>query len=414
MRRRLSWLLIVCLIIACVGCGKATQKNDKDIEGRQSNKETSENSFNEDKYDVQVEPHPSGCECCIPKVNENDSDAKKIQLTIWVPSAEMNVIKSLCWRFDNAHTEYDFDFVYKEIDDTDIYSKISSGDTMDADIFYFTNDQLSQLVESEYIMELSQEVYERVEEKHDSRAVESCMVDEKLYAIPYTVEMMYLFYNKNLFTEEEVKNLDTMMVKDIMNCDYNFSMLMDDGWNVASYYVGGGCSMPEADGTFSSDWTTDRGVAIADYLDSLVSNSRFYKCENVDDIIDLLADGKCASICADYKNYKEIREALGNNYEVCELPQFTYDYKGEKVTSNMASFGTYKSIGINKNTKYPAQVALLTEYLTGETAGDYRIKVYSATPTYKALIDVIRGDKYEDPVVRAGVNHMSKVIVKPT
>ena len=46
---------------------------------------------------------------------------------------------------------------------------------------------------------------------------------ELVYAIPFSPNSFFMYYNKDMYTEDEVKSLETMMAKDLGEDVYNFS-----------------------------------------------------------------------------------------------------------------------------------------------------------------------------------------------
>ena len=49
------------------------------------------------------------------------------------------------------------------------------------------------------------------------------LVDRVSYAVPFTPNSWFMYYDKSMYTEEEGKSLDTMMAKDLGACIKNFS-----------------------------------------------------------------------------------------------------------------------------------------------------------------------------------------------
>lgn len=352
----------------------------------------------------------------VDEVVENNSDAEVIELRVWAPTDEQVILQTLCERFDGIHPEYDITFIYEEVEEPNAYTQISKDTDLAADVFYFANDQLSNLVEGNYIMAMPEKIQQRVEENFDAAAVDSCKVDGKLYSIPFTANVWYLFYNKSMFTEDEVKDLDVMMAKDIEGVDYNFSIPLNNGWYINGFFLGGGCTLfgPNGDDPTQCDWASDRGVAIVNYLNGLMATGKMYKDDGNADTIGLLKEGTCASFCTGSWKARDIKEALGENYGAVKLPQFTYDYNGEKVTKSIAPFGDYKSIGVKKDTAYPAAAAQLAEFLTGDWAQEQRLAARSISPTYKTIMELAIEGKYDDPAVKAGVDQTSTVVPRPT
>lgn len=365
--------------------------------------------------DIETTPVIPGNEIEAPENVVNNDDAKKIELKVWAPTEEHMILKVLCMMFDGAHPEYDITFFFEEYSEADVYNYISKDKENAGDVFYFANDQLPYLVKDGYIMALPEEgaVRSAVEENIYKDALETCKVDEVLYSIPFTSNAWYLFYNKSMFTEDEVNSLDIMMSKDIEGCDYNFAMPMNNGWYLGGFFLGGGCTLfgENGDDPSKCDWASDRGVAIVKYLNSIVASGKFYNDNGTGDAIALLAEGKCASFATGAWNSMNIKEALGDNFGVVKLPMFSYEVNGEIMSKEITPFNDYKSIGIKSNTKYPEEALLLAEFLTGAYAQEVRAKARALSPTHKAVIE--RVDVYGDPVIKAGVEQMSTVVNRP-
>ena len=444
MKRIISLLLVLCLTLCCcVGCEDKVRQKEEERED--SSKEESKDKSNESKVaafieekideimaenqngnenddknvnvDDNREPTPMipNDKIEVPQLLENRPDAKKVELKVWAPTEEHMIVKVLCEMFDGAHPEYDITFFLEEYSEADVYNEISKDKENAADVFYFANDQLPYLVEGGYIMPFPEvgTVRSGVEENIDKDALESCKVDGVLYSVPFTSNAWYLFYNKSMFTENEIKDLNVMMTKDIAGCDYNFAMPMNNGWYLGGFFLGGGCTLFGEDGTDSSkcDWASDRGVAIVKYLNGIVASGKFYNDSGTGDAIALLAEGKCASFATGIWNSVRIKDALGDNYGVAKLPKFSYELNGEVMSKDITPFDDYKSIGIKYDTEYPVEAVMLTEFLTGAYAQEIRVKARSLAPTHKTVIEKV--DIYGDPAVKAGIEQMSAVVKRP-
>ncbi len=347
-----------------------------------------------------------------PEQFENNADAKKVELKVWAPIEEQKILKDLCTIFDGNHPEYDITFTLEECAEPDAQKTVSTDIEKAADVFYFANDQLTTLKEGGYLLELSPQIKERVEANLDPAAVASCVIDDTLYSVPFTANLWFMFYNTSMFTEDEVKDLNKIIEKKIDGVNYNISIPINDGWYIGGFFLGGGCSLfgENGDNPTECDWNSDRGVAIVNYLNSLQNTEKLYKGDVTS--IGMLGKGELAAFCTGSWNALDIKKELGDNYGAVKLPSFTYDYNGEKVTADITPFGDYKSIGVKSNTKYPAEAALLAEFLAGDYAQEVRLKARSISPTFKTIMDM--ADKYNDPAVTAGVAQTNTVFPRPT
>ena len=83
-----------------------------------------------------------------------------------------------------------------------------------------------------------------------------------------------MYYDKSVFTEDDVKNLDTMLEKG------KVGFPLSNSWYIASFYVANGCTLFGADGGDAAagfDFSGDKAVAVTNYLVDLVANPNFVK-----------------------------------------------------------------------------------------------------------------------------------------
>lgn len=94
---------------------------------------------------------------------------------------------------------------------------------------------------------------------------------EILYGIPFTTNTWFMYYDKSVFSEEDVKNLDTMLEKGVVSFPFTNS------WYLPAFYVGNGCTL-FGDGTDESkgvDFGGENAVEVTNYLIDLRNNPNF-------------------------------------------------------------------------------------------------------------------------------------------
>lgn len=354
-----------------------------------------------------------------PEKVEKNADAKDVTLKVWAPAEEQNILRALCEAFNDSMASYKITFKFEEVPEPEAYKTVSKDPAAAADVFYFANDQLANLIDGGYIAEVPSEISDRISPVLDDAAVESCKSGGKLYSFPFTANVWYLYYNKSLFEKANVdtSSLDSIMGANIDGCDFNFSIPLDNGWYIGGFFLGeNGCTLFGADGKdpTSCDWNNETGVAIVKYLKGLQETNKLYKDNGSADTIGLLESGKCASFCTGSWNAVAIRKALGDNYAACKLPSFTFDVNGKKVTKTINPFGDYKSIGVSKQTENPAAAFLLAEFLVSPWAQEQRLAARSMAPTHKEVMELALQGKYNDPGVVANIEQTKQVVPRPT
>ena len=125
------------------------------------------------------------------------------------------------------------------------------------------------------------------------------------------------------FTEEDVKNLDTMLEKGVVSFPFTNS------WYLPSFYIGNGCSL-FGDGTKEEegvDFGGDKAVEVTDYLIDLAANPNF-KIDADGSGIAGLRDGSISAMFSGSWDANGVKEALGENMGAASLP--TYTLNGEE------------------------------------------------------------------------------------
>lgn len=86
-----------------------------------------------------------------------------------------------------------------------------------------------------------------------------------------------MFYNKSLYTEDEVKSLDTMFAKELGEGVYNFSCDLSNSWYLEAFFYATGCTLFGADGTDPTDctWNTQAGIDAANYVMDMIANPKY-------------------------------------------------------------------------------------------------------------------------------------------
>lgn len=114
-----------------------------------------------------------------------------------------------------------------------------------ADVFAFADDQLNELVNAGALQPVSINTDAIIEANGgvEAGSVKAAMKEDTLYAYPMTADNGYfMFYDKSVFTEEDVKSLDKMMevasaAGKKVTIDYS------SGWYLYSFFQGAGLTL---------------------------------------------------------------------------------------------------------------------------------------------------------------------------
>lgn len=320
------------------------------------------------------------------------TEVEKVTLKVWVPEQEYDITVQMCEAFDEAYEEYDCDIEVAVMAVENATSNLTTDPDAAADVFQIPSGALSQLKDAGLIYPITANM-DNVKPLYAEGAVEACTrYDEEtdgeyLYGVPFTPNSFFMFYNKSMYTEDEVKSLETMMAKDLGEDVYNFSYKVQDAWYTEAFFYAAGCTLYGEDGTDPTDctWNNANGVAAGEYIIDLINNPKFI-LDSEEIAGSLFKEGKLGAFCSGVWAADEATvEALGENLGACKLPTINIDGKD----CQMSNFADYKCFSVKSNTKHPMAAQLLAEWLANEESQLMRFKEPAAncTPTILSLID---------------------------
>lgn len=293
--------------------------------------------------------------------NDGGASEENISLLVWTPSEDQspdygNWIQSQCEAFAQEHPEWNITFSYGVASEADVATLITQDVDAAADVFMMSNDQLTNLLPAKAVARIGGETEQFVKDNNSETMVESLTVDGALYGIPFTSNTWFMYYDSSVFSDDDIKNLDTMLTKGVV------SFPITNSWYLPSFYVGNGCTFFE-DGMNEEadiDFSGEKAVAVTEYLVDLLDNPNFVVDVDGSGIAGI-RDGSISAMFSGSWDYEAVKEALGDNFGVAQLPKYTLN--GEE--KQMYSFAGSKAIGVSSTTKYPQAAVALAQYLGG-------------------------------------------------
>ena len=117
-------------------------------------------------------------------------------------------------------------------------SQVSQDPEASADVFMYANDTLTTMTDANALAKFGGKYREEIEKTNSPRKfLKSLVKDGDLYGVPFTTNTWFMYYDKSVFSEEDVKNLDTMLEKGVVSFPFTNS------WYLPSFYVGNGCTL---------------------------------------------------------------------------------------------------------------------------------------------------------------------------
>ncbi len=311
-----------------------------------------------------------------------DEEEITCDMLVWSPSEDQsadygNWLQTQCEAFAAEHPNWHITFSYGVSAEGEVAKLIAQDVDAAADVFMMTNDQLTDLLPAKAVARIGGETEAWVKENNSQTMVDSLTVDGALYGIPFTSNTWYMYYDKSVFSEDDIKCLDTMLEKGVV------SFPLTNSWYLASFYVGNGCTFFE-DGYNAEagiDFSGDKASAVTDYLVDLRDNKNFVVDVDGSGIAGL-RDGSISAMFSGSWDYENVKGALGDNMGVAQLP--TYTLNGEQ--KQMYSFAGSKAMAVSSSTEYPQVAVALAKYLGSAEAQKSHYETRNIIPCNEELL----------------------------
>ena len=325
----------------------------------------------------------------------SEGASENVRLMVWSPSLDQakdsgEWLQTCCNRFAELHPEWDITYVYGVVDETAAGTTISQDTEASADVFMFTNDVLTNLIDAGAIAKFGGIYADEIKATNSQALLDSLTVNDYIYGVPFTTNTWFMYYDKSVFTEEDIKSLDAMLAKDVVSFPFTNS------WYLPAFYFGNGCTL-FGDGTqeeLGVNFGGEAGAEVTDYLIDLYNNPNFAVDADGSGMAGL-RDGSINAIFTGSWDAASIQEILGDDMGVAALP--TYTLNGEE--KQMYAYAGSKAIGVNSNTEYPVQAVELAIYLGSAEAQQLHYELRNVIPCNTTLL----ADPAiaEDPLVAA-------------
>ena len=325
-------------------------------------------------------------------------ETQDVKLTVMGPSEDQDDaqgawLKTECEACNEEHPEWNITFDYVTCSESDAKDTVLQDPASAADVFMFANDQIAQLVDAGALTKLGGDVAEYVKSSNPEAMAATVTYNGDIYGVPYTPNTWFMYYDKRVFSEDDVKSLDTMLTKG------KVSFPMDNGWYLNAFYAANGCTI-FGDGTDKAagyDFSGDKGTAVTNYIVDLFANPNFVMDNNEGSLgLAGLKDGSINAYFNGNWNYVKVKEALGEeNVGVAALPTINIGGKDCQLKAFLGS----KAIGVNPNCKNQEVAVKLAAFLGSEDAQLAHFKLRGQAPVNKDL--ATNEEVAADPVAAA-------------
>ncbi len=289
-----------------------------------------------------------------------------ITLKVWCPQNQVDtgIMDEQQKAFAAEHPEYNITWVTEIVGEDKCQESVLKDVGAAADVFLFASDQLPSLVEAGAIARLGGTTEEMVKSTIAESVVATAMVDDALYAIPFTHNTFFMYYDKTILDDADITSLEKIMAKETADNVYNFYFESAGGWKLGCYYYGAGLSIFGPDGSDLAagvDWNSEKGVAVTNYLIDLINNP---KCayDGEISVSELAGDHRIGAWFDGSWNYDLYKDILGDDLGMAIIPTFNPD----GTDYQLLGFYGSKCIGVNAQSKNMQAAVAFAAYLGNE------------------------------------------------
>lgn len=308
---------------------------------------------------------------------------EQVELTVWGAEEDEELLKKLIDGFKETYRgQADFSITYQPQGESGCKDALMADLEAGADVFAFADDQLNTLVAAGALEPV--EDGEAVRAANIKEAVEAASVGNTLYAYPLTADNGYfMYYNKQYFTEEDIKSLDRML-EIAGESGKNVTMDWSSAWYVYALFGNTGLEVGlNEDGiTNYCTWNgTDGDIKGTDVAAAMlrIAASPGFASLNDEGFLKGVRDGSVIAGVSGVWNAMAVEEAWKDGYGAARLPSYTC--AGKQV--QMASFSGYKLIGVNAYSRHYDWASRMAEWITSQASQELRFQMRGQGPSNK-------------------------------
>ncbi len=317
-------------------------------------------------------------------------DGSTYNLKVWCASEDEDMIWEMLEEYKVIHSVNKYNFTVECVGEDVVSTSVTRDIDAAADVFSFANDQLGLLLNQNALYKIPNTYKSQIEEQI-SVAITACKSGSDYYAIPYSYENCFLYYNKSLVSEQDVRSLETLLSKSINGVDGNLGIDMSDSYYTTMFLYTAGVEIfgPQGNDPTNVNLANDNAVKACKYIASLGSQKKLSSIVKADQVA-ALKTNKVAAMISGPHMITQFKDALGSNFGVAMLPTIKLDGKD----TQLMSFSGVKMYGISnkptsvRNAKTTAESCRLAAFLANDDNQQTRLAEREFCPTSEELFEV--------------------------
>ncbi|MEE0862140.1 MAG: extracellular solute-binding protein [Lachnospiraceae bacterium] len=329
-----------------------------------------------------------------------------LTIKVWVPWNEVDSgwIDKRCEDFKALHPEWDLTFVTEVKEIMDAPKDVKADPANGAAVYAFRYEELSDLISDKNIVPYSSESANIIKNDNLENLVNTVTVDDSVYGAVYTSNTWFMYYDKRVYTEEDVKSLDAMMEKSPV------SFPLNNAWYMYSFYEGNGCSLHGGvnNPKLGMDISGQKAVDVTKYLLDKVKSNKLILDDSAGNTWKKFVDGSVKAMFSGSWDHMLI-DSLGENLGIAQLP--TYNLNGKEI--QMYSFMGSRAFGLNPHSEaYKLNSKIVEEFALFLCNPESQLTRYEMARVIPASKELVESEKMlSDELVQAQNNTIKNTTI---
>ncbi|MBE6922359.1 MAG: extracellular solute-binding protein [Ruminococcaceae bacterium] len=313
-----------------------------------------------------------------------DAAPEAITLKVWAPQEDQ--VDANSWliqvqaKFAEAHPEYVITWDNGVCPEGDAATMVTADPAAAADVYMFANDQLGTLLQSNALAKLGGGYLEQVQNDVSATYLNTVTAtDGGVYGFPVAPNTWFMYYNKSILSEEDVKSMEACLEKGIVAFE------VKNSWYLPAFFFAAGGTLFGETGTDAAagvNFGGEIGINATNAVLDLLANPNF-KVDGDGYGNAGLKDGTVAAYFSGSWDYAGLAEALGENLGAVPAP--TVMVNG--APAQLKAYAGSKAVGVNPNAKNMKAAMQFAAFLASADSQLLRFQLRNITPAVTALAE---------------------------
>ena len=313
-----------------------------------------------------------------------NAEPEAITLKVWAPQEDQ--VDANSWliqiqaQFEAAHPEYKITWDNGVCPEGDAATMVTADPSAAADVYMFANDQLGTLLQAGALAKLGGDYLAQVQNDVSATYVNTVTAtDGSVYGFPVAPNTWFMYYNKSILSEEDVKSMEACLAKGIVAFE------VKNSWYLPAFFFAAGGTLFGETGTDAAagvNFGGEIGINATNAVLDLLANPNF-KVDGDGYGNAGLKDGSVAAYFSGSWDYAGLAEALGENLGAVPAP--TVMVNG--APAQLKAYAGSKAVGVNPNAKNMKAAMQFAAFLASSDSQLLRFQLRNITPAVTALAE---------------------------